>query len=345
MPTHSKPQSDCYAIGWKTLAAYEHALRGLTRDPAPGLDFTSFARISAIDARHLPTVRHLPVDNGRLGYRCYDAGSDVSLILVHGSGGFGDQFHALANAVAQAGLACVYTVDMRGHGQSAGERGHAVEYPRQLLDDLAVFVRHVRNRHPAGRIILGGHSAGGGLVLGFARCEAASLVDGYVFFAPFVGLGSPTVRPHFGGWVQVHKAQLRETALANLLGIHKFNNRTVLDFNIEACLYDPRYVRSWSYNTMLAFGPGRWLPKAAPIAAACPVLLVAGDRDECFKPEAFPDALNIVAPHGELGIFEGAGHWDILADQRVIAQILKWLRTEVQTKVVLRQGFANNEAA
>lgn len=355
MQTHLKPKSakaysaklksDGYTIGWKTLSAYELALRALTRDPAPALDFTSFARISAINSRQLPTVRQLPVDNGSLGYRCYEAASDVSVIMVHGSGGFGDQFHAMAQRIAEAGLARVYTVNMRGHGQSSGERGHAVDHPRQLLDDLAVFARYVRDQHPTGRIVLGGHSAGGGLVLGFSRDKAASLIDGYVLFAPFLGLGSPTVRPHFGGWVQVHKPKLRETAMANLLGIQKFNNRTVLDFNIEACLYDPRYVRSWSYNTMLAFGPGRWLPKAKPISSRCPVLLVAGERDECFKPSAYPDAMKIVAPHGDVALFDGAGHWDILADQRVIERMLDWLRSEVKTNVISLQGFANHEAA
>jgi len=153
--------------GRKTLSAYELALRALTRDPAPALDFTSFARISAINSRQLPTVRQLPVDNGSLGYRCYEAASDVSVIMVHGSGGFGDQFHAMAQRIAEAGLARVYTVNMRGHGQSSGERGHAVDHPRQLLDDLAVFARYVRDQHPTGRIVLGGHSAGAGWCLAF----------------------------------------------------------------------------------------------------------------------------------------------------------------------------------
>ena len=40
--------------------------------------------------------------------------------------------------------------------------------------------------------------------------------------------------------------------------IERFNDATVVDFDIREA-HDSRYTATWSYNTMLAFGPGRWL--------------------------------------------------------------------------------------
>lgn len=306
--------------------AYVRALEEFTRADPHELSAGTFARLAAAECADLPKEQAFTARDGcRLAHRAYAAAeSRQVIVLIHGSGGYGDQMATIARRLAQANVASAYTLDMRGHGQSEGRRGHAVRHPWQLIDDLEDFLGHVRQAHPGARLCLAGHSAGGGLALGLARSPAGRLVDSYLFLAPFLGLGCPANRPYFGGWVSLRAIKLRALTLANLFGIARFNDATVVDFDIRHTA-DNRYTTSWSYNTMLAFGPGRWQPDAAPIPSEKPVLVLAGDKDECFDPALYGDAFAAVAPHARIGSAGPIGHWDLLASDEAMAEIARWL--------------------
>jgi alpha-beta hydrolase superfamily lysophospholipase len=199
-----------------------------------------------------------------------------------------------------------------------------VTRPDQLVDDIAAFIAHVRQADEVDSVVLGGHSAGGGLVLGAARSRPEA-ADAYLFLAPYLGLGGPASRPHFGGWVRLRILPLLAVAAANLLGVARFNDTTVLDFDPDACARDGRYVPSWSFNTLLAFGPGRWMRHAAPIPEDRPVLVLAGAGDECFDYRSYRDAFDVVAPHAENPDVGPCGHWDLLVDLKAISLIGAWL--------------------
>jgi alpha-beta hydrolase superfamily lysophospholipase len=86
--------------------------------------------------------------------------------LVHGHGEHSRRYAHVATAFTKAGYALV-GFDLRGHGLSAGPRGHAPSYSA-LMDDLAAFLLHVGARFPKLPVFLYGHSLGGNLVLNFA---------------------------------------------------------------------------------------------------------------------------------------------------------------------------------
>jgi non-heme chloroperoxidase len=306
--------------------AYVRALEDFTRAAPSKLSAQSFTRIDAAATADLPPLQEFEARDGcRLAYRAYGAAETRQVVvLIHGSAGFGDQMGTIARGLAKANVATAYTIDMRGHGESDGRTGHAVRDPWQLIDDVADFLAHVRHLHPDASLCLAGHSAGGGLALGLARTEADALVDSYLFLAPFLGLGCTANRPYFGGWVSLRGLKLRALTLANLFGIEHFNDATVVDFSIRDAV-DARYVANWSYNTMLAFGPGRWLPDAAPLPAEKPVLVLAGDRDDCFDPALYGDAFATVAPHALIRSAGPIGHWDLLVSDEAISAIAGWL--------------------
>jgi len=314
------------AVDWRSLMAYVRALEDFTRSAPARLSAQTFERINAQRPIEYPPVQEFEARDGcRLAYRAFAAAASRQVIvLVHGSAGYGDQMATIAQRLSAANVATAYTIDMRGHGLSDGRSGHAVRHPWQLIDDLGDFLAHVREAHPGARLCLAGHSAGGGLALGLARSEAANLVDSYLFLAPFLGLGNSAIRPYFGGWVSLRAMKLRALTLANVLGVERFNNATVVDFDIREAL-DPRYTPNWSYNTMLAFGPGRWRPDAAPIAAEKPVLVLAGDKDDCFDPALYGEAFAVVAPHANIRSSGPIGHWDLLVSHEAVAQIAGWL--------------------
>jgi len=333
------------AINWSSALSYERALRKLIAKPTPALTFRSFAGLSAIDAADLPKVSFLSLsDDYRLGYRHYTGRSNVHVILVHGAGCFGDQLHTTARQIAQSNHANVYTLNLRGHGHSDGERGHAVDYHEQLVDDVAEFIAAVRARDSCAQIVLAGHSAGGGVVLAVSRETVRSELSGIVFLAPYVGLGSNTIRPHFGGWVKVRPWAVRAIMLANLLGIKRYNHRTIADFNVEACLHDRRFVRSWSFNTVQAFGPGRWLAKTTPIPPELPVLLITGAADECFDQSRYQAAFEILAPHAECPNVGASGHWGILVHPLALTAFTGWLDRTFPQPAMARQTSTKRRA-
>jgi pimeloyl-ACP methyl ester carboxylesterase len=335
MPVAEEKSALDTQISWKTLIQYARAVNDFTRTAAPELAESSFARIAAMSSANLPDAQFLAALGERtLGYRHYPAShTKTILVLVHGSGCFGDQMHEIARNIAGLNLAEVYTLNMRGHGFSEGPPGHAVSYPGQMVADLAVFIRHLRATAPDANIVLGGHSAGGGLVLAFSRTAAAAMVSGYLFLAPYLGLGSKLNRPHFGGWVKLRGLRLRLLTLANLFGIKRFNQATAVEFNRDACLREPRYTPSWSFTTMLAFGPGRWLDQTPPIPADKPVLVLAGEGDECFVQPLYPEAFRVIAPHAEIFSVGPGGHWDLLVEPKAIVLLGYWLAKQSTARI------------
>jgi pimeloyl-ACP methyl ester carboxylesterase len=287
----------------------------------------SFARLSAMDVSGLPGPESLTACDGcRLAYRHYPGCDSATIVvLIHGSAGYGDQLHALASGIAASGAAQVYTLDMRGHGLSGGKAGHAVRYVEQPCEDIAEFVGFLERKTPGARIVLGGHSAGGGLVLRFCRRPAGRRISACLFLAPYLGIGSPTIRPLFGGWVKVRVNRLRALALASVLGVTHFNNSTVVSFDLTACSNRQSYTPSWSFNTLLAMGPGCWAPHAGGIDGTKAVLVIAGDRDECFRADAYPEAFQAIAPQAEVRTLENVGHWDVLVDPKVVTVTTEWL--------------------
>ncbi|MGH8744489.1 MAG: alpha/beta hydrolase [Burkholderiales bacterium] len=316
------------ALNWSTLRQYARAATEFTKTPPVFLPRTSFARLSAMDVSDLPGPATLTTSDGfDLAFRHYIGHSDAStfVVLIHGSAGYGDQLHALASGIAASGKAQVFTLDMRGHGLSGGKPGHAVSHSGQPCEDIAEFIAFLDRTTPGARIILGGHSAGGGLVLRYCRSPAGRRISACLFLAPYLGVGSPTIRPQFGGWVRVRANLLRALALATVLGITRFNNTTVVSFDLTACSNRQSYTPSWSFNTLLAMGPGCWSPHATGIDSSKAVLVIGGDRDECCYSDAYREAFQAIALQAEVRTVENIGHWDVLVDPKTIAITTEWL--------------------
>jgi non-heme chloroperoxidase len=326
-------------LSWRTLWGYARAVSAFSRSALPELHRGKFERLAAAAGGsgpnapqpRLPPQEALAMADGYpLAYRHYASLTCRRvLVLVHGAGCFGDQMQVMARHLSSSDSADVYTLDMRGHGLSPGRPGHAIDNPHQMETDLASFVSFAAQRHGGAPIVLGGHSAGGGLVLALSRSPSRQLVSAYLFLAPFVGLGSPVNRPYFGGWVRLRALRLRVLSLISALGVTRFNGSTVIDFAPAARLLDSRYVPSWSFNTTLAFGPGLWFEQPVPIDRNIPVLVAAGGADECFESSLYPAAFRSIAPHAEFCTPGDIGHWDLLVDTKTLDAVERWLGRHV----------------
>jgi alpha-beta hydrolase superfamily lysophospholipase len=100
-----------------------------------------------------------------------------ALLLVHGWAEHSGRYEHVGAWFAARGCA-VHAYDHRGHGRSAGPRGHARRF-EELLDDLAIALARVRVEAPELPVFLVGHSMGGLVVAAFAA-ERAPEVAGVV---------------------------------------------------------------------------------------------------------------------------------------------------------------------
>lgn len=85
--------------------------------------------------------------------------------LAHGLGEHSGRYPHVGAALAQAGYALL-GFDLRGHGQSQGQRGHAPSW-QVLLDDITRSLEKAAQRFPGRPRFLYGHSLGATLILAY----------------------------------------------------------------------------------------------------------------------------------------------------------------------------------
>jgi len=106
------------------------------------------------------------------------------VLIVHGLGGHGGQFENAALKWVAAGFG-VYALDLRGHGQSEGQRGYISRWG-EYGQDVALLYQKAAQDYPQIPIILWGHSLGGLIALDFAL-ECPQKLSGLILTAPAVG--------------------------------------------------------------------------------------------------------------------------------------------------------------
>ena len=232
------------------------------------------------------------------------------VIMLHGSGWYHGQFAGLARALRD--VAEVKALTLRGHGKDPARRGD-VDYTGQLEDDIADLI--AQSGGGAGRkVILLGHSSGGGLAVRFAGGAHGPLADGMILLAPFLKHDAPTTRPNSGGWAHVLTRRIIGLSMLNTVGITALDHLPMIQFAMpRAVLEGPlgayattRY--SWRLNK--SYAPrGDYL---ADVAALPPFLLIAGRDDEAFVAEGYAPLMGAVTDKGRYEIVDGAGHLDIV---------------------------------
>ncbi|MCB1489235.1 MAG: alpha/beta hydrolase, partial [Bauldia sp.] len=81
------------------------------------------------------------------------------VVLVHGFNSHSGYYIWTANRLVASGLA-VYALDLRGRGQSDGERFYVDSFA-DYVSDVSGVVAIARSAHPGLPLFLLGHSAGG----------------------------------------------------------------------------------------------------------------------------------------------------------------------------------------
>ena len=282
-------------------------------------------------------------DGRKHPYRRFAAArSGVPLIvLIHGSGWHGAAYLPLAAAISSAGLADVVVPDLRGHGFSPQRRGD-IDYLGQLEDDLADLIRIVRK--PGQKLVLAGHSSGGGLVVRFAGGQYGSMLDGAILLAPFLKYNAPTARPNSGGWAMPLTRRIIGLSMLNAVGVTALNGLTVIRFAIPAAVRagpgGEGATDAYSFRLNTSLAPRR--DYLSDIAALPPFLLLAGADDEAFFAGRYEEVMAPANAGGRYELPEGVSHLQIYDPAHALGPIERYLHSRFDAAEAGESDFRGN---
>ena len=260
-------------------------------------------------------------DGTKLAYRAWPrAGAPITFAVAHGLGEHAGRYDRFAEGMAKHGFG-TFAVDLRGHGNSPGQRGH-VDSWSQWTDDVSAFVTHVA-AVAGGEVVPVGHSFGGAAMLSTVLAGKLGKTRRFIVSSPAlkVKVAVPAWKIKLG---TTASKVLPKLALDNEVDPKLLSRIPAV---VEAYRTDPlvhskissRLYTEWSVASRDI------LDRAGEIKV--PFLILAGTDDGLIDPEG-SKALHQKAPAlSELRLLEGRYHepFNDLGKEEVFAVIARWL--------------------
>lgn len=276
--------------------------------------------------RLLPAIQTYEARDGRsLCYRHYRADSDKLIILLHGISEDGQYLHPLADFIAKRQLAQVVVPDLRGYGLHPIRRGD-VEYAGQHDHDLEDLANALEKREPqASKLILAGHSGGGGNVLRLADKPIAQQISAYLLLAPAIHPNAPiNYENNPASTIHLNMPRLVFLTIMNKLGIRWFNRLHVMHNDKPPARRHGRETLDLSYRLLLSRVPSGKYERSLK-AMTQPTLVLVGEKEEVFIPGQYAP---MFAEHNDAKVkmILDADHDGILSSEGAFREVEQWLR-------------------
>lgn len=222
-------------------------------------------------------------------------------------------------------------LDLRGHGKSEGKAGD-IRYIGQYEDDVADVIAALRLQKPGSRIILLGHSMGGGIAMRYAATHEAPAADAYLLFAPHLGVKSATTRtePPQGhasegeAPLKLHLPRTIGLIILNAARVRWLNGLDTLFFNVPA-----QYpIHAYTFRAMVSMTPKDHV--VATTADAKPLLVIVGRNDEAFHADRYASVVSL-HQHGETVVIESETHDSFVHSSAALRSAAEWARNVPKT--------------
>jgi len=260
-------------------------------------------------------------DGTRLSYRAWPkAGAELTFAVVHGLGDHARRYERFAQAMTRYGFG-TFAVDLRGHGKSAGPRGH-VDRWSQWTDDVAAFVTHVEGI-AGGEVVPLGHSFGGAALLSTVLEHKVPNTRRFVVSSPALRL-KVSVPP-----LKLKLGKAASKILPRLTLNNEVDPKTLsrMPEVVEAYRTDPLVHNKISLRMYSEWADAckRILAHAGEIKL--PFLILAGTDDRLIDPEGSKELHKLSASVSELSLLEGRYHepFNDLENEEVFSVIAHWL--------------------
>lgn len=249
--------------------------------------------------------------------------SDNTIILIHGVGSNAYMYNKTAGLLQEATQAEVYAIDLRGHGQSEGNSGD-VDYINQYVDDLADIIKEIRKEKPNGKIIIAGHSMGGGIALRHVMTKQYEQPDGLLLFAPLIGHNSPAFPQGEASesiaeepFMKIHIERIIGLTMLNEIDNHEYDSLPVLFFNLPEAVP----LRKYTYRANKSMTPDDYV--AGLKAVNKPMLVIMGSEDEAFSSTATKEAI-LTNSNGAFQMIDKASHNGVRHNAQSFIFIKDW---------------------
>jgi alpha-beta hydrolase superfamily lysophospholipase len=247
-----------------------------------------------------------------------------AVALVHGLGEHSGRYQYVAELLNQAGFA-LYAMDLPGHGQSEGVRGHAAF--DEVMDDIDRLIEATQQRSPGCPCFLYGHSMGGAITLYYTLKRRPDLT-GVVVTSPGLAPGQPVAQSKLLVARLVARV-LPSFALSN--GLDQANlchDEAVIDrYRTDELVHD-RVSARLGLDILTR---GDWIIAQAS-AFPLPLLLMQGSADHIVSPKA-TQAFAEAAPKDKLTykVWEGMYHetHNEPDKEQVVRYMIGWLEERV----------------
>ena len=247
--------------------------------------------------------------------------------LVHGLGEHSGRYAHVGGAFTEAGFA-VAAFDLRGHGKTAGQRGH-IPSLAVVMGDIQAFCQQIEERYPGVPQFLYGHSMGGLLVLAYGTFKKHNL-KGVIATGP--GLRSPVLEQSF------------KMGLAKVLGSLMPTMTIPTGLEVPFISRDPQVVRAYQEDP-LVHGVGTlaaarmgldavdWAFSHAP-EFPVPLLLLHGSEDKLAYPHGSQEFADLVPNDCTLKFWDGLYHeiHNEPEQAEVFAFVIDWMDSQLKKK-------------
>ena len=223
------------------------------------------------------------------------------IFLVHGMGEHAKRYAHVIEYFKNVNIATV-AIDLRGHGNSEGQRGHMPSFDH-MMHDLTLSLAHVTNDYKGIPVILYGHSMGGNLILNYLLRNSDGVI-GAIATGPYLRLGFDPPK-----WkvllaklsANIHPALSQPTGLER---VALARSRQIIDEYENDPLVHDRMTASFFINIHQAGINAIARSKELEI----PILLMHGSEDRLTSPEGSKDFHANAGSNVTFHLLEGLYH-------------------------------------
>ena len=260
-------------------------------------------------------------DGTKLAYRAWPKPGNIALAVVHGLGEHAGRYERFADGMARHGMG-TFALDLRGHGNSPGQRGH-VDSWAQWTDDVSAFVSHIESIAGA-EVVPVGHSFGGVALL-------STVLAGKLPKTRRIVVSSPALKLKLAvaGW-KLTFGPIASKIVPRLALANEIDPKTVsrVPEVVEAYKNDPLV-----HNKISTRMGAEWQDATRDILSRAgqikiPLLILAGTDDALIDPAGSRELHEQAKSTSELRMLEGRFHepFNDIGSDEVFQLIADWLR-------------------
>ena len=243
-----------------------------------------------------------------------------AICLFHGLGEHSGRYEHVAEFMNRNGYG-VLAIDLRGHGNSEGQRGHSPGI-EGMLNDLDLLINYATEKYSDQPLFLYGHSLGGNLVLHYGL-KRSPLVNGIVITSPFLRAAfEPAAWKITLG--KVMYTLWPSLSLGNELDPSALSkDQAVVDAYVQDPLVHDRVTSRMGIDML---NTGEWaLENAASFPL--PLLLMHGGGDRVCSPEASREFALKAGKICTLKMWDGLAHelHNEPEKEKVLSYMLQWI--------------------